>query len=622
MEFSALHFVRPLWFLALLPMLFLSWLCWTHRKDAPEWERFMGAELREHLLQRQGGNRLPLVLLLCAWLLTILALAGPSWQKLQQPTEQRADALVLMLDLSPSMYAQDILPSRMERVHNKVNDILQRRREGLTALVAYGGDSFTITPLTDDTEAIGNLLRSLSPKLLPVQGSNAAAAVADALQLLENSGGQRLQGRLLFITDGIRTREAQQLTRILEDEELPLLILGVGTRNGAPVPLPAGGFLRDSGGAPVIAAFDPAPLRRLAAQNGGRYHSLSIDDSDIDYLMDESFLHYEQTRETERRFDLWREEGPWLLLVLLPLAAIGFRRGWLLLLGLFVALGVATPARAFDWQGLWLNRDQQATRALEEGDSARAAELFAHPTWRGVALYRTGEYERAMQSWNVEDNAVHHYNRGNALAHAGRIMEAIKAYRTALEIDPELEDAQHNLELLLAALEQASQQSGQQQPGEAGEQQSGEGQRGEQGPGERQQQAQSGEQEGEQASEAAAGEQEQERRFLEQMAREQGGDAREKARQEMARRGDEQAESAEDGEQEGEQNEPDNRDLSSLLEDMGSLSPAGEQEHTTEIWLRRVSENPAGLLGNKLLYQHRLREQQGESRANKNDPGL
>jgi Ca-activated chloride channel family protein len=179
-------------------------------------------------------------------------------------------------------------------------------------------------------------------------------------------------------------------------------------------------------------------------------------------------------RAVERTSEIWRDRGPWLLLLVLPLAALAFRRGWLALIPLAV-LVMPAPARAVTWDDLWARPEQQAARALERGDPALAAGVARDPLWKGGALYRGGQYEEAAAAFAHSDKATAHYNRGNALARAGRLAEALSAYDTALEAQPQHADALHNRALVARLREQLRQLSRQQQrdPKAGGQTQSG-----------------------------------------------------------------------------------------------------------------------------------------------------
>ncbi len=472
-----LHFMRPEWFLALLPLVFLLAHLARHRAKGGNWQSVVDPALLPHLIigEEQGQRRWPLVLLALAGLLAITALAGPVWQKLEQPLFSQESSLVIMLDLSRSMDASDSKPSRLARAKLKLKDILQRRREGETALIAYAADAFVVTPLTNDSRTIASQLSGLTTGLMPAQGSRPDLALAKGRELLHQAS--RLSGSLLLITDGIDGAPASQLDAQisqLRSEGYQLLLLGVGSEAGAPIPRADGGFVKDSEGNIVLAALDTAQLQHAAQLGGGLYQPLSADERDIDALLAAAERVHAMERESveeQMMSDQWQEEGSWLLLPLIVLALFSFRRG-VLLLALLMVLPLpqqSFAAGAINMESLWLNRDQQAQQAFERGDSKAAAELFENPQWRAAAHYRAGNYQQALDELEGIGGGEAAYNRGNALAQMGELERALQSYEEALELEPTLQDAAFNRDKVKQWLKESEQQEEQADKGEQGD---------------------------------------------------------------------------------------------------------------------------------------------------------
>ncbi len=463
---SEFHWLRPEWLWALLPLAVIVWRLLRQVRRASAWETQCDPHLLEKLLiQRARHQRWPLVLLAVAWVLAVIALAGPVWQKLPEPVYRTQAARVIVLDLSPSMNASDIRPSRIARARFKVLDLLKRYREGQTALVVFADEPFVVSPLTDDTKTIAALVPTLSPELMPVSGDHARAALQKADELLGRAGIQD-HGEIVLVTDGYDDPAATlEAVTALRAHGRRVSVLAVGTEEGAPIPLSDGGFLKDSTGAIVVPRLDAATLSELARQGGGHFVRLSADDRDIDALSSDPIVQVREVRPESARhsMDRWREEGPWLVLVLLPLAAFAFRRGWLTVVALAVLTLPPDPAAAFGWQDLWARPDQQGVQALQAGDGKKAAELFQDPAWKGSAHYQAGDYEKALENFSQSDTVDALYNRGNALTHLGRLQEAIAAYDQALKQDPNNADVRHNKDLVEKLLKQQQQQQQQQQ---------------------------------------------------------------------------------------------------------------------------------------------------------------
>jgi len=453
------HWLRPLWLLSLIPIIVLSILLWRQKRHSHQWQHMIAPELLPYLIDGKTITTKKSLLwgLIIAWCITSIALAGPSWIKRPTPVEKNQSALVILLDLSISMISEDIKPSRIVRARLKIADILRERKDGQTALVVYAGEAHTVTPLSDDNATIISLLPALQPNIMPLQGSNTEAAIERGIKLLHDAGAT--QGDLLLITDGVVTEAFPKIHQLLANKNIRLNILGVGTNQPAPIASGNGGFLRDNQGAIITTQLNSNELKNLAQQLHGHYSDIANTNSDINTLM----AHDEVTKNTQptlqRDFDQWFDQGYWLVFLLLPIALFSFKRGLILMLLCIPLLGL-TPktAYAFSLDDLWLTKDQQAQHTLAEGNAKKAAEQFQSPEWKAAAQYRAGDYSAAAESFAKSDTAVAHYNRGNALAKAGKLEDAIKAYDEALKRDANLADATKNRAIVAAALKQQQDQ--------------------------------------------------------------------------------------------------------------------------------------------------------------------
>ncbi|MCF6355513.1 MAG: VWA domain-containing protein [Candidatus Polarisedimenticolaceae bacterium] len=581
------HFLRPLWFLALLPLLAIIWLLWHQTINSKAWRAVCDPELLPYLLADEQGvrQRWPLLAIGLAGLLGIIAMAGPVWEQREQPLFREQSALVLALDLSRSMDATDIKPSRLARARYKISDILKQRREGQTALIVYAATPFLITPLTDDTATIAAQLNSLETALMPSQGTRPDLAVKKAAELLQQAG--QSQGDILLITDGIAPLSVEKILSAMDNRAYRISLLGVGTPEGAPILLPEGGFLKNAAGEIVLPRLDGSTLSELAQAGGGRYHKLSINDDDIQYLLAPLQDRQSHTAEKEAALttDQWQEEGPWLLLLILPLAVLAFRRGYLLLV-LFMLLPHSQDAMAVEWQELWTRADQQAFQTLQQGDASAAARQFENREWKAAAHYRAGEYEQAIEVLDGINSPDALYNKGNALAQFGKLPEALQAYDQALELNPEDEDIAYNRELVEKQLEQQQKEDQQQQNSDEDQQQQNSDE--DQQSSEQQQQSQSQQDQ----SESQSGEQQQEPQQSEPQQGDEGEQQEPPTAQEQPEKGDEQEQS------ESEMTKPEE-----MTEEEKSMAQATEQ------WLRRIPDDPGGLLRRKFLYQYQRQPQ-------------
>ena len=462
------HWFRP-WWLLLLPLLgWLLWQLWHRQKRAGRWQMILPPAFHAVLLSGGSGreSRSPWVMLGIAWLLAVLALLGPSWQRVEQPSQKPSDPLVVLLELTPEMLATDSPPNRLEQARRKLYDLLQARSDAQTAIVVYAGSAHTLVPLSDDLATSRNLLEALRPSLMPESGHRADLAVDKALGLLKQGGLG--QGRLLLIGSSLSKQERQGIRLLLQSGQAPSLsILGIGSREGTPVTQESGEFLKDEQGAILVPRLDSPTLKAFANEMGGHYRAARLDDKDLRQL---GMLDAPQTLRDNGQLlhlDTWADQGYWLLLPLLLLAACAGRRGWLFCLPLLL-LTAPQPSYAFGLQDLWLRPDQQGQYLLKKKRPAEAAEHFEDPQWQGVALYEAGNYAEAIKRFAQSNDAYAHYNRGNALAKSGELEAAIDAYEQALEAQPDLEPALKNKALVETLLQEQS-QAAPEQPADNGD---------------------------------------------------------------------------------------------------------------------------------------------------------
>ena len=478
-----LHFLRPYWFIALLPLAGLLFALWRRPDGDSAWRRVVDAHLLPYLLSGTPGRsrRLPLVLLGLGWLVAAIALAGPVWERLPQPVFGTSAKRVILLDLSPSMNAADVAPSRLARARFEVLDLLRATREGQVALIAFGPEPFVVSPLTGDAQTIAAQVPRLSTDLIPVPGPRRTErALEQAGQLLRQAGSNG--GEVVLIADGIDGAPAIAAARALAESGVRVSVLGVGTAQGAPEPGPDGGFSNDRTGTVRIARLDRKGLEDLAAAGNGLYLEPDPGDRDTRALMalSANIGQQETMAQPGLLADQWREEGPWLLLALIPLAALAFRRGWLLPVLVLAIVLPPDPASALSWDDLWARPDQQAARSLAAGDGAAAAARFEDPAWRAAARYRTGDYTGALEDLTGATGPEADYNRGNALIRQGRLDEAIAAYERTLAQVPKHADASENLALARRLKAQQDQSKDKDQEGQGkGQQGQDKGQKGE-----------------------------------------------------------------------------------------------------------------------------------------------
>ncbi len=454
--FGDFHFLRPLWLLALLALPLLWFALRRGDGQAQAWRGAVDAHLLRHLLERDEGvrGRSPHWLLSVAWILASVALAGPAWERLPMPLFQNRAARVIALELSPTMLSQDVKPTRVERARYKIVDILRRSSDAQTALIAYSGDAFVVAPLTDDANTVENLVDALEPSIMPVAGNDTARAIELGVKLVQQAGLH--EGEIVLVADAVSDAAAAAAAKALASG-VRVSVLGIGTGQGAPIATANGGFLKDSSGNIAMPKLDSAALAAVATAGGGSYADYSGDARDLDSVIDDLRPHVAaDTSASGAQTARFLDRGPWLLLLLVPLAALGFRRGWLMLLP-FALLMQPQRASAMSWADLWSRPDQQAQAALDAGDAKEAQALARDPQLRGSAAYRAEDYAGAAQDFDRPDRADAQYNLGNALAKQKKYAEAIAAYDRALKQQPDMDDAIANRKAIEDWLKQQKQ---------------------------------------------------------------------------------------------------------------------------------------------------------------------
>lgn len=477
---TELVLLRPYWLVALLPLIWLGWKRWHQDQHHSGWKAWLATEFQPYLLQKSHATqpKSPFIVLALIWLAMVIALAGPSWHNEEIPAQKNQAATVIVLDLSLSMYADDLQPNRITRVQFKLTDLLKQYPQLRVGMVAYSGSAHIITPISDDNSTLLNLLPHLNPLIMPSYGAKAADAFALATQLLQNTGVN--QGHIIWLTDDIEPNEINTIKRYLQQSNASLSVVAVGNEQGAAVNIPQYGLLKDQNDKLVQAAVPLNTLAGLARDVYGQFSRLQLDDSDLGKMLP-PYAAAQSRDDDEQSVIQALDYGVYLLWLLIPLAAFAARKGWLFsLAGLMLLPGlVLTPNPVFAeqvgesvnkpsvqisdrWRQLYLTGDQRGYQAWLQNDLIAAEREFNDPAWQGMSLYKQGKFAEAEQAFAHDKTALGHYNRANALVQQGNLAAAKLAYEDALALQSDLKQAQHNLALVEQALKQ--QQQNQTQP--------------------------------------------------------------------------------------------------------------------------------------------------------------
>ena len=439
----------------------MCWLAYQHAHRGSGWESILPVHLQRWLLRRLPGtahrNRY-LSLALC-WILAILALAGPSREVTAPEAPRFQPAVLIILDVSHNMLSDDLRPSRLARAKRKIRDILALPENYQVGLVAYSASAHRVTPLSDDPATLVSLLQALEPAIMPSSGRDLDQALSLARQSISELPRST---QVLLITSGADETELAALATHAAALGPQLSVLGTGTSEGAPVALVEGGFMRDDKGRILLPRLNARELASTVRRHGGSYHGMTLDGRDLQRLLPSARATGEPG--SGEVTTTVKDYGVWLALLLLPLAALGARRGWL---GLVLLVGLLpSPAQA-EWADYWQRPDQQGAALLSRGLADAAAERFEDPAWRAWAWYETGDYARSVEAYAQQlerqpDDADSHFNYGTALAMNGQYQQALEAFEQALTRNPEHHPARHNRDRIEALLEQLKQQTDEQ----------------------------------------------------------------------------------------------------------------------------------------------------------------
>jgi len=613
---TQLHFLRPYWFFSFIPLILFALFLITSHMTSRSWQTIIDPKLLPHLLVGTPSKHsaLPSILYFIVGTLIIVSLAGPAWEKRPQPVFKEQSALIIALDLSRSMDAGDIKPSRLTRARHKITDILKQRKLGQTALIVYAANAYTVSPLTDDTATITSLLSSLTTDIMPSQGTRTDKALETASTLFENAGVKK--GDILLVTDGVESNATTVFKATSKNHRIS--ILAVASHDGAPIPQPNGGFFKDRRGNIVVPKLNMKSFKKFINIGSGHLSVITTDDSDILHISSlfnaNRFDAIKDSKESTLQTDSWYEQGPWLLLIVIPLVALTFRRGVLLVIA-FIMLQQPQYAEAASlWDSLWSNDNQRAAKLLEQDKPAEAAELFNNNEWQAASHYKNNEFQKSIDALQDTNTADGHYNKGNAYAKLGDNQKAIKEYDEALKLDPQHKDAIYNKELINKKQndekkeQQNNKNSGDQDSSNKDKKQSNDG-RPDEGNSSQDKDKQSGNQDDKnQSGQSNKDKDPKDKESSKESGKESSKESGKKSDKDLDKKSDQDKDVKES------EKDPNDKKDNSKLASKPSDEEAQETDKATQQWLRRIPDDPGGLLRNKFKYQYKRQQRSSEDK--------
>ncbi len=435
------HFIRP-WWLITVPLAALLW--WRVRPKADQ-QAALTKGFPAHLAKAltvggQGRQRFYPIDGVAAFLVLLaLAAAGPTWGRLPNPLLAQTAPLAVAIKVTPSMEANDIQPTRLDRAQFKILDLVARRAGAETALIAYAGTAHRVAPLTTDPNILRSYMQGLSPEVMPKDGADAAAALTKAVAELERT---QTPGAILFVLDDF-------------------------------TPADSAAFANEADARPPVVFFVIAPdsvaLPQLETVPNASTVRLSADDSDLDRIERRILSAYREAL-LDDETQTWNDRG-WLLawsaaLLLLLWFRKGWTMRWVVLIGLVVGLNTPHAARADSWKSWFWTPDQQGRLAFDDKDFKAAADLFQDPQWRAYAQFKDGQYEAAAESYAAMEGADAAFGEGMARLRNRQYRPGMRAFERALELQPDFDAARHNLEVATAMVKLVEETQAQSDTGE------------------------------------------------------------------------------------------------------------------------------------------------------------
>lgn len=428
-QWEQFHFLRPAMLYLLIPLAVIVVILVIGNGDSKKWRNIIHPVLRPYMFSKGSiwAIVLPLLLFILASVFSILALAGPTWQKKELPGEKIEAVVLIALDLSRSMLADDIQPSRLERAKFKISDLLDANPRAKAGLVAFAGSAHPVLPFTSDYKLVKHHAASLVNRIIPVQGTNMGVL----LNLVDTMFSKiEAPSTIVLMTDEIDASDAVLIENYIQGTHHRMEILLFSTPMGGKIP----------GYPQVISKQAPSVMANLAQDTAITITPLTLDKSDVQGIatrISKKLVFEKDNKQNEKE---WDDMGLLFVLPVLPIVLFWFRKGWViqwccagLLLTGFTSCGI--NSKHPDW---WYSKDYQGQLLENAGRYEDAAERFEDDGHKAIAYFKAGNYEAAADLFALDSSAAASYNRGLALAKLGRYDEAMDAFGKAIDLDPSL----------------------------------------------------------------------------------------------------------------------------------------------------------------------------------------
>lgn len=456
-NWSDFHFLRPVFLWLLIPAVIVLIAGLFGISEEVKWKKVIAPHLQQFIIKKGSENikRRMQIFTFIFVVIAILGLAGPTWEKVKVPGQTLETPVVILLDLSQSMMAEDIQPNRLERAKFKINDLLDANPRARVALVGFSGTAHTIIPLTNDYSIIKSHLDGLSPNIMPFPGTDQEAALVLADTITNVTAAP---ATIILFSDDFNDDTFGMFQEITQQQDSKFEIIPMNTLAGANIPGIDNKPMKDNSGKVVHSALNTEVLEKLSSLDNVEVHKLTLDNSDMQLLAKNISSNLKFKEQDQKKEDDWLDHGLWLVIPFVVFLLMWFRKGWVIY-SLTIFMILSSCSTDFKFADLWYTKDYQAQRLYDQGKYEEAAELFTDPLYKGVAYFKSGNFEEAISYFSKDTTAQGAYNLGLAYLKNGDIAEAELAFGIAVEKDPEMVEAKNNknaLSKIVAASNDAS----------------------------------------------------------------------------------------------------------------------------------------------------------------------
>jgi len=458
-DWEKFHFLRPeyLWYgIPLAIILLLGVIAYSEKNT---WKKHIAKHLRPYVIQKGTSwkSRLIHLSLFLLFGLAFLGFLGPTWKEVKEPSKKLESQLVIALDLSQSMLATDVSPTRLERAKFKIHDFLEANPRAETALKVFAASTHTVVPFTTDYKIILDNLDGLKPSMMPKRGTgfNNLFTHLDSLFV-----GNKAEGKILLITDDLDDIDVQKVSEFMQQNNVVLSVYPLSTISGSYVP----SFYNQKAplkvnGEIITSRLNQANLDNLNAINNVQVLKISLDNSDVKLLAEDISAHLIFEEKPESEDENWQDNGYWLVLPIIILFAFSFRKGWAIYSIIFLISlsscskpSEGTVAKHMTFKDLWYTKNYQGQQAFEKKEYSEAAKLFENPIHQGVSYFKQGDYLNAKAAFEKDSSNTSLYNLGLTYAKLGDLNKSQEIFELLIKKDPTFNGVEENLKSLNKAL--------------------------------------------------------------------------------------------------------------------------------------------------------------------------